>query len=78
VRSELAARGGDPVDKITSALAIVDKNVGRVTKVHFTVEGGRRVEVSGLEFLTVFNTRAPGYIHIKSLYKYPLFNLELR
>jgi len=78
VRSELKKRGIDPIDKINSVLTIVDKNAGKVTKVKLTVEGGRTVEINGLEFLTVFNTRAPGYVHIKSLYKYPLFNIELK
>ncbi|GMR18912.1 MAG: hypothetical protein BMS9Abin34_034 [Patescibacteria group bacterium] len=75
---ELQNRGGEPVSRINSVLTIVDKNVGKVSKVRFTVDSGRTVEISGLEFLTVFNTRAPGYIHIKSLYKYPLFNIELK
>lgn len=78
IKSELKKRGGTPVTRINSVLTIVDKKVGKVSKVRFTVDGGRRVEVSGLEFLTVFNTRAPGYVHIKSLYKYPLFNIELK
>ncbi|MDP1710523.1 MAG: SpoIID/LytB domain-containing protein [candidate division WWE3 bacterium] len=78
VRSELAARGTTPVSQINSVLTIVDETIGRVNTVRFTSDGGRNIDVTGLEFLTVFNTRAPGYIHIKSLYKYPLFNIVLK
>ncbi len=56
-----------------SAVSVVYSNDGATANVTFSTNRGS-MTISGNEFKTVFNLRAPGYISIKS----PLYNIETK
>lgn len=67
VKSELANRGGSPIDNANDATVNVDFGTGKTTSVNI---GGQ--SFSGDEFKNWFNLRAPANIQIVG----PLFNIE--
>ena len=64
---------GAGYSKATSAQSPKRTN-GTVTSITFTLDGGKEVTVDGQTFKTVFNTRSPSYLSIKSR----LFNIETK
>ena len=56
-----------------SSVSVVYSNDGATANVTFSTNRGS-MTISGNEFKTVFNLRAPGYISIKS----PLYNIETK
>lgn len=71
--SEMRNKAGEHGGAVTSvsSVSVVYSNDGATANVNFQTNRGS-FEVSGSEFKTVFNLRAPGYVSIKS----PLFNIE--
>lgn len=69
VKSELASRGGTPIDSVTNISVSVDFSTGRTTSV---VINGQTI--NGDDFKNYFNLRAPGNIQIVG----PLYNVEQR
>ncbi len=71
VKQELASRGGNPFNSVSSVSVSVDFGSGMVTSV--TISGNRGPETfSAGEFRNFFNLRAPANIQIVG----PLFNIE--
>jgi len=72
--SELAdlanSKAGGAVTSVSS-VSVSYNNDGKTANVSFSTNRGS-VSVSGSDFKTIFNLRAPGYISIRS----PLFNIE--
>ncbi len=71
MRSKASDHGG-AVTSVTDA-SVVYSNDGSTANITFSTNRGS-VTVSGSEFKTVFNLRAPGYVSIKS----PLYNIEVK
>lgn len=69
VKTELASRGGSPIDSASSVSVGADFGTGRTTTV--TVNGQT---INGDDFKNYFNLRAPANIQIVG----PLFNIEKR
>lgn len=69
IKSELAGRGGSPIDSVNDISVGVDFGTGRTTTV--TVNGQT---IGGDDFKNYFNLRAPANIQIVG----PLFNVEKR
>lgn len=69
VKSELASRGGTPIDNVSSISVGVDFSTGRTTTV--TVNGQT---INGDDFKNYFDLRAPSNIQIVG----PLYNVETR
>lgn len=69
VKSELASRGGTPIDSVTNVSIGADFGTGRTTSV--TINGQT---INGDDFKNYFNLRAPSNIQIVG----PLFNIEKR
>jgi peptidoglycan hydrolase-like amidase/peptidoglycan hydrolase CwlO-like protein len=69
VKSELASRGGNPIDSVSDASVGVDFGTGRTISV--TINGQT---INGDDFKNYFNLRAPANIQIVG----PLFNIEKR
>lgn len=65
-----ANRSGGAITSISSA-SVVYSDGGSTSSITFTTNLGA-VSLSGADFKTIFNLRAPGYVSIKS----PLFNIE--
>lgn len=65
-----ANQGGGAVTSVSSA-AVVYSDSGVTANITFSTNKGS-ITLSGSDFKTIFNLRAPGYISIKS----PLFNIE--
>lgn len=69
VKQELRARGGSPVDSVSSVSVSVDFSSGKTTGI-----SGGGISASGSEFKDWFNLRAPANIQIVG----PLYNVEQR
>ncbi len=69
MRDHAGSQGGS-VTSISSA-SVTYSNDGSTAEVHFSTNRGS-ITISGSDFKTIFNLRAPGYVSIKS----PLFNIE--
>jgi len=54
-----------------SGVSVVYRDDGQTASVSFSTNQGA-LTISGSDFKTIFNLRAPGYIAIRS----PLFNIE--
>lgn len=67
-----ANQHGGAVTSISSA-SVVYSDGGSTATVNFSTNLGP-IAISGADFKTIFNLRAPGYVSIKS----PLFNIETR
>ncbi len=71
VRSELQSRGKTPFNSVSSASVDWDKGSGRTTTVNISGDAGS-LSISGPDFKSYFNLRAPSNIQIVG----PLFNIE--
>ncbi len=71
MRDKANAHGG----AVTSvgSVSVTYSNDGSTATVSFSTNKGS-VSISGSDFKTIFNLRAPGYVSIKS----PLFNIETK
>ena len=69
VKSELASRGGTPIDNVTDISVGVDFGTGRTTSVNVNGQ-----TINGDDFKNYFNLRAPASIQIVG----PLYNIEKR
>ncbi|MBI2022451.1 hypothetical protein HYS97_01195 [Candidatus Daviesbacteria bacterium] len=69
MRSKANEHGG-AVTSISSVSVVYSDN-GTTANISFSTNRGT-ITISGSDFKTIFNLRAPGYISIKS----PLFNME--
>lgn len=69
MRDKANAHGGAVTS--VSGVSVTYSNGGNTASVSFTTNKGT-MSISGSDFKTIFNLRAPGYISIKS----PLFNIE--
>ncbi|MBI3486483.1 hypothetical protein HY025_06145 [Candidatus Daviesbacteria bacterium] len=67
-----ASSDGGAVSSISS-VSVVYSNDGSTSSVSFSTNRGT-ISLSGGDFKTIFNLRAPGYISLKS----PLFNMETK
>lgn len=67
---EKASNQGGAVTSISSAAVVYSDNGSTAHVTFYTNRGG--IQISGSDFKTLFNLRAPGYVSIKS----PLFNIE--
>ena len=65
-----ASNNGGSVTSVSS-VSVIYSNSGVTAEVHFSTNRGD-ITISGSDFKTIFNLRAPGYISIKS----PLYNIE--
>lgn len=71
MRSKANEHGG-AVTSVSGA-SVEYSNNGTTASVHFSTNRGT-ITISGSDFKTIFNLRAPGYVSIKS----PLFNIETK
>jgi len=69
MRSKADSHGG-AVTSVSGVTVVYQEN-GTTSSVNFQTNKGS-VSISGTDFKTIFNLRAPGYVSIKS----PLFNME--
>lgn len=71
--SEMRDKAGQHGGAVTSVsgVSVVYNDNGTTSQVSFSTNKGT-ITISGSDFKTIFNLRAPGYISIKS----PLFNIE--
>lgn len=71
--SEMRSKANDHGGAVTSvsSVSVTYSNSGSTASVAFSTNKGS-IQVSGSDFKTIFNLRAPGYVSIKS----PLFNME--
>lgn len=72
--SELAGRANDSAGGAVTSVSSVSvsyNNDGKTANVSFSTNRGT-ISVSGSDFKTIYNLRAPGYISIRS----PLYNIE--
>ncbi len=65
-----ASQHGGAVTSVSNVSVVYNDN-GSTSQVNFSTNQGT-ISISGADFKTIFNLRAPGYVSIKS----PLFNME--
>jgi peptidoglycan hydrolase-like amidase len=73
--SEMRSKAGEHGGSVTSVsgITVTYSNNGSTSNVVFSTNRGT-ITISGADFKTIFNLRAPGYTSIKS----PLFNIETK
>lgn len=72
--TELRSKTNNPVTSISGKPTVSNNGSGSTTNVRFVTNRGE-VNIPGLEFKEVFNTRAPGYISIPQK-GFAFFNIE--
>ncbi|HSV94918.1 MAG TPA: SpoIID/LytB domain-containing protein [Spirochaetia bacterium] len=72
--SELRSKLSNPVTSISGKPVLTNDGSGNTTNVRFSTNRGE-INISGLQFKEVFNTRAPGYISIPQK-GFAFFNIE--
>ena len=73
--SEMRDKANNHGGAVTSVgtVSVSYSNEGATANVSFATNRGS-ISISGADFKTIFNLRAPGYVSIKS----PLFNIETK
>lgn len=72
--SDLKSKLSNPVTSISGDPVVINDGSGNTTQVRFQTNRGE-VVFSGIDFKSVFNTRAPGYVSIPQS-RFAFFNIE--